>query len=519
VKQAAFTLFAALLYGQAPAPPGASIEGTIFDAVGGVPLPNVVVSTAARNGSDIRTDAQGHYAFRGLAGGFYQIYVRGGGYAPRSAFVRVLSGQETKGVDLKLDREAVLAGRILDSEKNAVTHARVSLRGEAYRDGRPALNIYKTESTNDLGEFRFTGISAGRYYLQAEPRVLTVLKLLKEGPGEERAPVVGNVRTYYGNSVNFESAAALDFTAGRQMEGLDIMLLREKTVCLTGSLAGSGVPGERYLVQLSERIPSGQSVVASGNVAAGDNFEICDVPAGTYRLSAFTTNDLRYAAQTVTVTDRPVAVPPLILSPGVKLSGTITVENAKPEEAVTTRLHVAIDPKDRIRVNGEMTEAAVDASGAFAIPSALPDEYWLRVTGLPLGYYIKQATVNGQEVLRNPLRAGQGELAIVLASDGPTLSGTVNTAQNQPIANAVVVLAVSPLPDALGWGDIRVAFADQNGFFSFPSEPPGNYRLLAFPSLPDGGWTDPGLVRSNLSKATELTLAPKEKKTVTITAQ
>lgn len=516
MRLAALALFAALLCAQTPQP-SASIEGVVSDAVSGAPLPDVVVSTNRSDVSNVRTDDKGHYAFRNLNSGYYQIFVRHEGYAGRSAFVRVLAAQEIKGIDLKLDREAVLSGRVIDREKNPVPRARVSLRGQGYRDGRPALTSFHSVVTNDLGEFRLGGIGAGRYYLEAEPKSLTVRNLLPEDARVEREPVVANVRSYYGNSMTFDGASPLTFTAGQQMEGVDIALLREKTLCIIGSLAGAGRPGERYGIQLSELMPMSQSRIAGGDAAAGSEFEICGVPPGSYRLRAFTTNDLRYASQPVTVTDRFAAVPPLILSPGIKLAGTVAVEGAKPEDPLPGGLRIAIEPKDRIPLSGETTNATVDAAGAFSMPGVLLDEYWLRVTGLPAGYYVKQATVNGRDALRDPLHTGQGDLAIILASDGPTLSGTVNTADNQPVANAVLLLAVFPLPDTLGWGDIRTAFADQNGFFSFPSGPPGAYRLLAFPPLPDGAASDPKLVRANLSKATELNLAPKEKKTLTVT--
>ena len=69
----------------------------------------------------------------------------------------------------------------------------------------------------------------------------------------------------------------------------------------------------------------------------------------------------------------------------------------------------------------------------------------------------------------------------------------------------------------LGFGDIRTAFTDQNGFFTFPSIPPGEYRLLAFRQVSDDAAQNPYLVRSNLSKASEITLSPKEKKTLNLT--
>ena len=168
-------------------------------------------------------------------------------------------------------------------------------------------------------------------------------------------------------------------------------------------------------------------------------------------------------------------------------------------------------------MEGETTSAAVDPSGAFLLSSVLLDEYWLRVQGLPAGYYVKQATVNGHDVLRDPLRTGEGDVSIVLSAEGCAVSGSVNTTDRQPVANTVVYLAVAPLPQTLGWGDIRTAFTDQNGFFSFPSLPPGEYRLMASPQLTDDALVNPELVRSNLPSAVALTVRAGEMKTTMVT--
>jgi protocatechuate 3,4-dioxygenase beta subunit len=494
---------------------GAAIEGVVMDAMSGVPLPDVAVLTT-RN--DVRglTDDRGRYAFRKLPAGFYQIYVHQPGYAMRSVYARVLAGQEVKGVDLKLDREAVLSGRVLDRDKNPVPQARVNIRGQGYQNGRPFLTSFHSMNTNDLGEYRFTGIAPGRYYVEAEPKPLMVRKVQSGDPHEPREPVLADVRTYYGNSLNFEGASPLTFTAGQQMEGVDIILLREKTMCITGSVSG-GDPGQRYALQLSEPMPSSQSRVASGNVSAGDDFEICGVPPGSYNLRSFTSGDLRYAWQPVVVANRSVTVPALMLAPGSKFAGMVTVDGAKPEDPLPGRMLVNLEPKDRIRIAGETTSIAVEPTGQFSASGVVLDQYWLTISGQLPGYYVKQATIKGRDVLREPLRTGQGDLSVVLGSDGGALSGTVNTADNQTISNAIVLLPVFPLPDQLAWGDIRMAYADQNGFFNFPTLPPGAYRLLAFPPLPEGSAYDPNLVRSNLGNAMPITLAPKEKKSVTIT--
>jgi protocatechuate 3,4-dioxygenase beta subunit len=498
-----------------PAAPVTSIEGVVTDAVTGLPLRDIVVVANRYGVPDAKTDAQGHYIFPNLTGGFYQIWTRPEGYVNRSAFVRVLPGHQEQSIDFKLERAAVLAGRVLDRDKNPVPRARVSLRTQGYRDGRPALGSFRSAAANDSGEFRIAGINPGSYILEVEPRLLAVRKLQPGEPRVEREPVIADVRTYYNGSSGLDGARQLTFTAGQQLEGLDIVLLRTRTVCLGGSV--DGAPGQRFGLMLAESMPSGQSRVAMDAIAAGEEFEVCGLPSGAYRLSVSTPRDLRYATEAVTLTDRAVRAPKLMPVPPLHLKGTVTVEGARPDAPPPGGLHISLDPKDRIAMEGETTSVAVDPSGAFLLSSVLLDEYWLRVQGLPAGYYVKQATVNGHDVLRDPLRTGEGDVSIVLSAEGSAVSGSVNTTDRQPVANTVVFLAVAPLPQTIGWGDIRTAFTDQNGFFSFPSLPPGEYRLMASPQLTDDALVNPELVRSNLPSAVALTVRAGEMKTTMVT--
>src|SRR5215831_6335084 len=167
----------------APAAPVTSIEGVVTDAVTGLPLRDIVVVSNRYGVPDAKTDAQGHYIFPNLTGGFYQILARPEGYVNRNAFVRVLPGHQEQSIDFKLERAAVLAGRVLDRDKNPVPRARVSLRTQGYRDGRPALGSFRSAAANDSGEFRIAGINPGSYLLEVEPRLLAVRKLQ---PGEPR---------------------------------------------------------------------------------------------------------------------------------------------------------------------------------------------------------------------------------------------------------------------------------------------------------------------------------------------
>jgi protocatechuate 3,4-dioxygenase beta subunit len=514
-------LAAAPLWAQTTAaPPSASVEGVVTDALTGLPLPEVVVGfNGPGNVPPVKTDEQGRYVGRGLVAAQYQVFVaRAAGYSTRSVRVRLGIGQELKGVDLKLDKEAVLAGRVLDKDTHPVIGARVSIRGQGYRGGRPTLTSFRSVITNDLGEFRITGLNPGKYYLEAEPKTLTVRKRPPDESSDEKAPVLADVRTYYGNTSSFDGAMQLNVTSGQITEGFDITLLREQTVCVSSNIEDTSAQSGRASVTVSELMPGSQSRVATGAVPCGEEFEICGLPPGGYRLWSFTTSGgPRYASQTFALAGRPLRLPKLTVAGTATVRGKISVTGAKPEDPLPAAVRLRLDVKDRIAIAGEDTMARLEPTGDFTIPGALYDDYWLEVFSLPAGYYVKEATQNGKEALRDPVRAGEGDLNIVLGSDGPSLSGQVVDRENRPVPNAAVVLSVAPLPQAMSPGQMWSTVTDQNGQFTLNNMAPGEYRLMAFADLPDSEVSSPDFVRANLAKATEVTLAPHERKSQSVT--
>jgi hypothetical protein len=266
-------------------------------------------------------------------------------------------------------------------------------------------------------------------------------------------------------------------------------------------------------------MPGSQSRVATGAVPWGEEFEVCGLPPGGYRLWSFTTSgDVRYASETFTVGGRSMALPKLTVAGSVAVRGRITVAAAKPEDPLPAAVRLRLDVKDRIGIAGEDTMARVAPTGDFAIPSALHDDYWLEVFSLPAGYYVKEAAQNGREARRDPVHAGGGDLDIVLGADGPSLSGQVVDKENRPVPNAAVLLSVAPLPQSPGPGQVANTVTDQNGQFTLNNMAPGEYRLMAFGDLPDFEVSSPDFVRANLPKAIEVTLAPGERKSQNVTA-
>ncbi|MBI1790691.1 MAG: carboxypeptidase regulatory-like domain-containing protein [Acidobacteria bacterium] len=514
------------IYASAVAQTAGSLAGAVTETVTRQPVPAAEVSLTGPGGSKTAvTDERGQYSFDGLQPGNYRLRVNAwkAGYAFKSVFTRVRAEPTAKRADVTLDKLGVLEGQVLDRDKNPVVGAMVSARSFGYRGGRRLLSSFHSARTTDLGEFRIERLMAERYYLVVEPKPLQIRKRLPGGNRdfEERKPVIANVRTYYPNSSTPEGAAMVALGIAEQREGLEITLLRERTVCVASSLVDTGPePSPSLGLMLSELYPNSQSRIATGTIRPGDEFEVCGVPPASYRLWSFTTDSAgrtRMASELFAVADRAVRVPTLYLKPLASLSGEAMIEGARPEDPFPAGFYVSLTPKDRINIAGEETSTKVLESGSFTIQAVVaPDEYWVWLLRLPAGFFVKEVKAGGRDVWREPLRTGSGSLRVLLGANGPRVAGHVLDKEGLPVPDAAVVLAAVPLPAQIAPNELLTTATDQDGAFSFHGMPPGDYRLLAFTGLSQDKAGDPDFVRSTWTKAVDLSLAAKEVKTVRI---
>ena len=83
----------------------------------------------------------------------------------------------------------------------------------------------------------------------------------------------------------------------------------------------------------------------------------------------------------------------------------ITVETgASDEERKRTPppIEIRLEPKDRIMWTGESLSAKSSDTGEIVIPGALDDEYWVTVSAVPSGFYVKSVTAAGRDVYSKP---------------------------------------------------------------------------------------------------------------------
>jgi hypothetical protein len=113
--------------------------------------------------------------------------------------------------------------------------------------------------------------------------------------------------------------------------------------------------------------------------------------------------------------------------------------------------------------------------------------------------YVRSLRAGNQDILRNGFSVGDAEqvdLEVVLASDGGTLSGIVNNAEDKPAAGSTVVLIPND-PALRARRDFTWhTTADQTGHFSLKGVAPGEYKAFAWDDIEEGGWFDPEVLKN-----------------------
>ena len=104
------------------------------------------------------------------------------------------------GVDFKLTPHGVVSGKITDEDGDPMEGVQVQIMRIAYNQGKKQLQMNGGEQTNDLGEYRMSGITPGKYYLAAIYRNRRPVMMMMPGTQESASPQEDYVTTYYPGS-------------------------------------------------------------------------------------------------------------------------------------------------------------------------------------------------------------------------------------------------------------------------------------------------------------------------------
>jgi Carboxypeptidase regulatory-like domain len=514
---------------QKAATPEWTIAGTISDSSDSTPLTDATVVLHGPNYISLSTatDSSGHYSIVGTEPGSYQVSAKKKGYGSNAALpvyktLSLAPGLPAGHADLTLDPEALISGRVLNSNKEPLPAVNVTAMVRSFSAGRVVLQSVAFAQTNDRGEYSLTGLLPANYLVRAVAPIENSLER-PEGIDGSRKTVpqrTGLARAAYYPSVPSATAAAqIRLRAGEERTSVDIALATTEVHCVIGSapVAASHLGG-RVAVSISELVEGRTQGVASGNLSRSA-FGLCGLERGAYQLNlyVFASNDGSSPLESMLTTPFEVGREDLDLGvlqpqPAAPMPGKAQLIGVKQGSEIPVGVKVRLMPRNRpLSVGEKLASVAMDPRGDFQFPAVLPGDYDLMVSGLPTGYYIESISQLGRDCVSSGVSPAAGPIRIELSADGASVGGRTVDRENNVVSDAVVLL----IPE--NRGQTAIAVSDQGGAFRLDGAfPAGDYRLLAFVGIRPDEAQDPDLLRRYLGSALDVALGPGGVKSLTV---
>ena len=536
------------------------ITGRVVNSMTNAPVAGAYVVINAASASNlsrtVRAGTDGSFAFSQIPAGRYVLMARRKGYVEQTYLqhqqftTAILVGPnlDSENLVFPLAPEGIISGEVTDEAGEVVQTARMLLFREDNQNGGYAKHLQGQQNSDDEGQYRFTSLPSGNYYLavSAQPWYAQYARANRSWFGTSGAARKVGIQnpgldvvypiTYYPNATDVTGATSIRVESGGSARA-DMRLV--PVAALHVRLEIGDADPQTYTQVLVKQMILGtyqdqsnvstrpvvpDSASGDGEHRDGDQFsgpvvlELDGLRPGPSVLQV-TTGNAREPQQSARVS-KSVPVNPTdgqtldvrgIASRGVA-SGTVRVEgNASPPPGVLVFLRNAS--------TGAGFRDDVDSADNFSFSSdeIEPGVYEVSCVG-PGGLGLRSVSANGTKVTGRKVEISNGsELRLVL-----TLARGVNgrvkgivERGGKPAPGMMVVLVPEDLRDL---SEYRRDQSDSDGSFSMNLVSPGKYMVVALKDW-DLEWGKPEVIQGYLAQGTPVEVGGGEERDVKVTAK
>lgn len=469
----------------------------------------------------------------------------------------VVDGTNEVKVEVRARRGGAISGKITYKDGDPAINVLISIvrKGEAGVGGRfiPGFNPSSLMGmhTDDRGMYRVAGLPPGEYLVSAaEPntRVDDASGQVQTGGMDRFMREVFTsdalAVTYYGDARTARDATTIKVEPGDERSDINITLIEHQNFLVSGTLTSKRDhrPLKRATLKLHSKEDYGGLFPTERTTQTDEqgNWLFGAVPDGTYIIAVeppyepatttaattatsansdepqpvqpapLTRPRLSPKQQEVTVNGSDMTALAIELSERAGLSGTVAFEDSRKPPGYMT---IGIERIDGVKAI-ETGYATVDPdTGRFSFEGLAAGEIFLTATLYQNNnYYIKSVTLNGRDLLREPLKLGESDqikgVQIVMSSNTATLVGRVlDNVGGKPRGGVLIGLVPNA---AQRWrAQSGRLYARTNGAGEFKlSGPPGEYLVFVWPSDKASETLNESYIRTHAADAQRVTMQP-----------
>ena len=506
-----------------------SITGTVIDAADSTPIAGVTVTLSGGNANQmVLTDVGGKFVFGGVPEGRYSLlaqrtgYLASGGQGLRGAvtFLNVEVKGQPDPIVIRLALGATLTGSVTDEAGLPLPSPNVGLIHRVVSNGRGRLVAENQTGGNDLGEFRLSGLAAGRYLVCVNATASSY----------QRHHRLTYATTCFPGVTDLSSAQWVTLGPGEERK-LTFRMNPVPGIRVSGTVDNAG---QGTSVWLKRTDPPGFPFLSGPPVTwdqKTSSFEIPAVSSGDYLITAnvFANGQNRRAMRTFHAGNDDIHDIRLRPRDGPYLSGTVRMGDtpapaqnriggvfslAPPGLALPppTPVNAVSDGDGHLSIN-------VFASGSFKQPISEPGNYSVDVLPLP-GWSLQAITQGGVDIRDRKIAIGADAdpdpIEIVLGQGGGTIEVSVQNPWGQATTPVRLIL-LRRLSTENEWAQQGQPMgANRNGTVSWRNVPSGEYALFAWPAATEIEYLNPEVIEKYQSFGQAVSVRESETTRVTV---